>query len=418
MKPSLISAVTRQHDHPVGDPTLVLECPGADVGPLLGSGLVHAAETVGIRIGDGHAPMVLRLRVQAMRSCDVVVIGGGIAGVSAAARLAEQGASVVLVEAEATLAFHTTGRSAAQYLENYGNDEVRKLTLASKASLLPFSAPDRNSWSGVNARGGTQGPGRARQDACPTTEFLDGDQAREILPILRPEIAGALWEPDSKDIDVASYHQNFVQRFRCGWRSTHRRRCAHERTEGSWRVVAGEHTLAAPVVVNAAGAWGDRIGELAGAQPLGLHPLRRTIAIAAIPEHFDADEVRRWPITAFQPDDRSGMIGYCKPEPGGLLVSPADETPSEPCDAKPEEHDVALGLLTSQRSRPSRYVMSARRGLDCVPSPRIARPSVDTTRPSMASTGWSVKAATASTPLTPSPKPPQRISATQPGPIG
>jgi len=76
-----------------------------------------------------------------MRSCDVVVIGGGIAGVSAAARLAEQGASVVLVEAEATLAFHTTGRSAAQYLENYGNDEVRKLTLASKASLLPFLGP-------------------------------------------------------------------------------------------------------------------------------------------------------------------------------------------------------------------------------------------------------------------------------------
>ena len=191
-----------------------------------------------------------------------------------------------------------------------------------------------------------------------------------------------------------------------------------ERTGGSWRVAAGDHTLAAPVVVNAAGAWGDRIGELAGAQPLGLHPLRRTIAIAAIPEHFDADEVRRWPITAFQPDDRSGMIGYCKPEPGGLLVSPADETPSEPCDAKPEEHDVALGLHNSQRSRPSRYVTSARPGLASAPSPRIAHPSVASTRTLRASTGWSAKAVTAFTPPMPSPKPLRRTSAIQPGLIG
>ena len=119
-------------------------------------------------------------------------------------------------------------------------------------------------------------------------------------------------------------------------------------------------------------AWGDRIGELAGAQPLGLHPLRRTIAIAAIPEHFDVDEVRRWPITAFQPDDRSGMIGYCKPEPGGLLVSPADETPSEPCDAKPEEHDVALGLhnLAAFTTLEVRHVRSTWAGLRTFTSDR------------------------------------------------
>ena len=129
--------------------------------------------------------------------------------------------------------------------------------------------------------------------------------------------------------------------------------------------MAGDHTLHAPVVVNASGAWGDRVGALAGAQPLGLHPLRRTIAIAAIPEHFDADAVQRWPITAFQPDDGSAMVGYCKPEPGGLMVSPADETPSEPCDAKPEEIDVALGLhiLAEFTSLEVRHVRSTWAGL-------------------------------------------------------
>ena len=310
-----------------------------------------------------------------MRSCDVVVIGGGIAGVSAAARLTEQGASVVLVEAEATLAFHTTGRSAAQYLENYGNDEVRKLTLASKASLLPFLGPRPELMVGREPRvEALKAQVEHAKALVPTTEFLDGDQAREILPILRPEIAGALWEPDSKDIDVAGYHQSYVQRFRAAEGTIHTSAPVRslERTGGSWRVAAGDHTLAAPVVVNAAGAWGDRIGELAGAQPLGLHPLRRTIAIAAIPEHFDADEVRRWPITAFQPDDRSGMIGYCKPEPGGLLVSPADETPSEPCDAKPEEHDVALGLhnLAAFTTLEVRHVRSTWAGLRTFTSDR------------------------------------------------
>ena len=201
-------------------------------------------------------------------------------------------------------------------------------------------------------------------------------------------------------------------------RSTHRRRCAHLNAPrargGSW-----------PATTRSQRRWWST--------PQGLgRPDRRTCRRSAsrsasvAPHHCDRRDPRtlrrrRGPSLAdhaFQPDDRSGMIGYCKPEPGGLLVSPADETPSEPCDAKPEEHDVALGFTTSQRSRPSRYVTSARRGLACAPSPRIARPSVDSTRPSMASTGWSVKAATASIPLTPSPKPPQRISATQPGPIG
>ncbi|MEM8707309.1 MAG: FAD-binding oxidoreductase [Actinomycetota bacterium] len=319
-----------------------------------------------------------------MTSSDVVVIGGGIAGISAAARLAEQGAAVVLVEAEETLAFHTTGRSAAQYLENYGNDEVRKLTLTSKASLLPFLGPRPELMVGRESRvEALKAEVEHAKALVPTTEFLDGDQAREILPILRPEIAGALWEPDSKDIDVAGYHQSFVQRFRAagGRIVTSAPVRTLTRADGRWNVVAGDHTLDAPVVVNAAGAWGDRVGALAGAVPLGLHPLRRTIAIAAIPEHFDPVDVQRWPITAFQPDDGSAMVGYCKPEPGGLLVSPADETLSEPCDAKPEELDVALGLhnLSEYTTLDIRHVRSTWAGLRTFTSDRTPVSGFDPT---------------------------------------
>lgn len=310
-----------------------------------------------------------------MLSCDVVVIGGGIAGVSAAARLVEQGASAVLVEAEETLAYHTTGRSAAQYLENYGNDEVRKLTLASKESLLPFLGPRPELSVGRESRvDSLREAVEHAKKLVPTTEFLDGDQAREILPILRPDIAGALWEPDSKDIDVAGYHQMYVQRFRAaeGRIITSAPVRSLERAGGTWTVIAGEHHLQARVVVNAAGAWGDRVGAIAGAQPLGLHPLRRTVAIAAIPEHFATADVQRWPIVAFQPDDGGGMVGYCKPEPGGLLVSPADETPSEPCDAKPEELDVALGLhnLAEFTTLDVRHVRSTWAGLRTFTSDR------------------------------------------------
>ncbi|MEM9203558.1 MAG: FAD-binding oxidoreductase [Actinomycetota bacterium] len=321
-----------------------------------------------------------------MTSCDVVVIGGGIAGVSAGARLAEQGASVVLVEAEETLAFHTTGRSAAQYLENYGNDEVRKLTLASKPSLLAFLGPRPELKVGRASRvDALKAEVEHAKALVPSTEFLDGDQAREILPILRPDIAGAFYEPDSKDIDVAGYHQSFVQRLRAnaGEIVVAAPVRSLTRSNGTWQVTAGDHQIHAPVVVNAAGAWGDRIGALAGAEPLGLHPLRRTIAIAAIPDEFEPAEVQHWPITAFEPDEGGAMAGYCKPEPGGLLVSPADETLSEPCDAKPEELDVALGLhnLAAFTTLDVRHVRSTWAGLRTFTSDRTPvsgfDPSVD-----------------------------------------
>ena len=290
-----------------------------------------------------------------MATADVVVVGGGIAGVSVGYELARAGRSVTLLEAEPTLAYHTTGRSAAQYLETYGNDIVRRLTRASR----PFFAdPDPALVDGALWRhrpmlrvGRAADVDALRRDAettraqAPTASFLDGDEARRLFPPLRDDVAGALHEPDAMELDVAAIHQAFVRGLRGAGGTIHTsaRVTALDVAGGGWRVTAGTATVESAVVVNAAGAWGDALGRMAGTAPLGLHPLRRTVAIGAVPDNFAADEVDGWPLVAFTGQGGS-MEGYCKPEPGGLLVSPADETPSPPCDAKPEEIDVARAL--------------------------------------------------------------------------
>ncbi|MDC0359493.1 FAD-binding oxidoreductase [Acidimicrobiales bacterium] len=313
---------------------------------------------------------------------DVAIVGGGIAGVSSGAHLAEAGLSVVLLEAEATLAHHTTGRSAAQYLENYGNDTVRRLTLASRSYMEhPGEFADDSFLGsrpllkvGRSARiAELQADVEHAKELVPSTTFVDGDEARRILPILRNDIEGALYEPMSMDIDVAGLHQSYVRRLRAagGEIRPSSRVVGLVRAGDSWQISTGTQELSASIVVNAAGAWGDLVGAEAGAAPLGLHPLRRTIAIAAIPDGYDPADVARWPLTSFEPDS-GPMVGYCKPEPGGLMVSPADETPSAPCDAKPEELDVALGLanLAEFTTLDVRHVRSTWAGLRTFTSDR------------------------------------------------
>jgi len=313
---------------------------------------------------------------------DVAIVGGGIAGVSSGAHLAEAGLSVVLLEAEATLAHHTTGRSAAQYLENYGNDTVRRLTLASRSYMEhPGEFADDSFLGsrpllkvGRSARiAELQADVEHAKELVPSTTFVDGDEARRILPILRNDIEGALYEPMSMDIDVAGLHQSYVRRLRAagGEIRPSSRVVGLVRAGDSWQISTGTEELSASIVVNAAGAWGDLVGAEAGAAPLGLHPLRRTIAIAAIPDGYDPADVARWPLTSFEPDS-GPMVGYCKPEPGGLMVSPADETPSAPCDAKPEELDVALGLanLAEFTTLDVRHVRSTWAGLRTFTSDR------------------------------------------------
>jgi len=283
-----------------------------------------------------------------MSSADAVVIGGGIAGVSAAAGLASAGLTVTLVEMEPTLAFHTTGRSAAQYLKNYGNDVVRRLTIASAdffstAGPTPLWSPRSFLRVGDAVHAETlREEAAAALVLAPTTEFLDGDATRSLVPSLSHDVAGSLYEPDSMELDVAAIHQTYVTEMRSAGGTIRTASPVTRINPGTnWTVgLADGSTIETPVVVNAAGAWGDRVAALAGVNPVPLHPCRRTVAIVSVPDDIDVSD---WPLIAFE-DGTGGMDGYCKPEAGGLLVSPADETLSEPCDARAEEIDVARGL--------------------------------------------------------------------------
>jgi len=254
---------------------------------------------------------------------DVLVIGGGIAGVSIAFELAAH-ASVTLLEAEPELARHTTGRSAAIYAPSYGPPTVRELTTASGPLFGDGILTSHHSlWLALD----DDGVDHLRDiPADPITPR----RAVELCPVVKPPLAAAL-DTSAMDIDVMALHAHYVQGLRERGGVTHKNtRVTEMRRDGDGWVVNGIRT---DTVVNAAGAWADEVAELAGVPTVGLQPMRRTIALA----RADADPT--WPLVADVAD-----TFYFRPESGHLLISPADETPSEPCDAKPDDQDVAIAL--------------------------------------------------------------------------
>ena len=289
-----------------------------------------------------------------MRFCDVVVIGGGIAGVSAAYSLSGRGAAVVILERENSLTAHSTGRSAAQYLETYGGPLNQALSIASRDFLGGDAAGSADDallrhrpvlWVGEEVR---LGDVRRRYDETSGLsaglELLDASGARRYCPALDPAwVAGGLVEPDGYDIDVAGLHQAFLRGARANDARVVRSGAvvAMSRTGDVWEVQTEADSFAAPVVVDAAGAWADEVARIAGADPVGLTPLRRTVFTFAAPADVAGQaEVERWPLVV----DVGGGF-YFKPEgPSQLLGSPADETPDVPGDARAREIDVARGI--------------------------------------------------------------------------
>jgi D-arginine dehydrogenase len=254
---------------------------------------------------------------------DVVVVGGGIAGVSVAYELAGD-ADVVLVEAEPGLARHTTGRSAAIYAPSYGGPIVRELTRASGPLFGDgILTPHPTLWIAVD----DEGVDHVREIEA---EPLTPAKAVELCPRLRPPLAVSI-DHSAMDIDVMALHARYVRGLKeRGGRIRMDSPVTELRRDGEGWVVNGIRTA---TVVNAAGAWADRLAELAGVPTIGLRPMRRTIALA----HATVDPT--WPLVG----DAADRF-YFRPESGHLLISPADETPSEPCDAKPDDLDVALAI--------------------------------------------------------------------------
>ena len=279
-------------------------------------------------------------------TADVVVVGAGIAGASAAWAIAERGASVVVLEAEVTAGHHATGRSAALLTETYGSAPVIGLVRASRPFIEsppagfadhPLTAPRGVLWIG---RPGEPAD-RLRTDAAGWVaphEELDLDGARAHVPLLRDEACEvAVHEPGAVDIDVDGLHQGYLRALRRAGGSVHLGTpvTGIVRDGASWRVTTAAGDISCGTVVDAAGAWGDVVATMAGVEPLGLRPLRRTAFLFDQPD----EGARHWPLVI----DVENRF-YVKPDAGKLLGSLADETPSEPCDAKPEEIDVALAI--------------------------------------------------------------------------
>lgn len=291
--------------------------------------------------------------------CAALVIGGGIAGASAAyaltGRVGDKDGPVVVLERESAAGYHSSGRSVTLYLESYGNAVIRTLIKASRPFLS--GPPAGFAAHALLAPRGALMIARTDQSASLDAELAfarsTGVEAREVdkaealsrHPALDPDyLARAMFEPDSMDIDIHALHHGFLRGLAAagGRLVTDAEVERLERRRGLWRVDTRAGSFAAPVVLNAAGAWADAVAELAGVAPVGLVPKRRTVIC------FDPgpqDDVGAWPMVIDVDEEF-----YFKPDAGRILASPADETPVPPSDVQPEELDVALAVDRVERA--------------------------------------------------------------------
>jgi D-arginine dehydrogenase len=287
-------------------------------------------------------------------TADIVVVGGGIAGASVAYELAAT-RSVVLLETEAALARHSTARSAATYIPGHGAAPVRALIVASgprfarlaaELDAPPLLAPRAVLHVAVDAAGeaalAAELAEQAGEPGAPAA--VDPAEAVRRCPVLRPGAvrAAALVEA-AADLDAEALHQAYVSglRRRGGAVRTGAAVTAVQRRGSGWRVQAAGEEIDVAGVVDAAGAWADVVAALAQVPQIGLTPYRRTIALARVPDpaRLQGPDGHRLPMVV-----DGGERWYFKQEGDGLLVSPADETPVAPHDARPDELDVAAGL--------------------------------------------------------------------------
>jgi len=291
---------------------------------------------------------------------DVVVVGGGISGVSIGHELAARH-SVAVLDMEAALAYHTTGRSAAMYLQTYGGPTVQALTAASRELLDELAVLTPLAMLYIASSGRGAAIDTLYDDVrplVPDVVLLSGEEAACRQPLLRSDrVDRALLEPGAMAIDVHALHQHFVRglRQRGGSVAVRARVCSAERDSGVWTIgCADGRSWRARAVVDAAGAWADEVAALFGGAPIGLNPLRRTAFIV------DAPPTLAPPMVA----DIDGAY-YFKPDAGRLLCSPADETPQAPSDARPDELETARAIesINEVTTLRIRHVRSAWAGL-------------------------------------------------------
>lgn len=270
----------------------------------------------------------------AVRSYDIAIAGGGIAGASLAAELTPH-ARVLILEMEDRPGYHATGRSAAFWSETYGGPLIQPLTTASHEGLVPFLEPlgslhiaRREEAGRIEAfLAGFEGSG-VDLSACDPRERVAG---------LRDDWALGVWEPSCAYIDVGGLHQDFLARAKRADAVlvTGAELRSAVRLDGTWRIETAAGEFQADVLVNAAGAWADVVARHAGVPPVGIQPYRRTMV-----------QLRTQPVVPSGLPHVAHIGGsfYFKPEGDRLWLSPHDEIASDPCDAQPEEMDVAVAI--------------------------------------------------------------------------
>jgi D-arginine dehydrogenase len=279
-----------------------------------------------------------------MTTFDIIIIGAGIAGASIAARLAPL-KRICILEMEDRPGYHTTARSAAAYVPNYGSVPMIALTRASEKFFL--SPPEGFSDAPITSPRtcitiAPEGQDKEFDELVALgvgMEEISEAEARKRFPVLREGyVKRALYDPFTRDIDVDLLHRGFLRVAKSAGAEMSLNAPAEtiERARGMWKIKAGASMVTAPIIINAAGAWGDVVAERAGVRPVGLKPKRRSIGIVPAPEHkgFDA-----WPMI-----NDAAETWYAKPQSGKLMVSSADETDVEPHDAYADDMAIAVGI--------------------------------------------------------------------------
>lgn len=272
-----------------------------------------------------------------MDSADIMIIGGGIAGLSAAAALAAHG-RVIVLEAEDSLGVHSSGRSATFLHFGIGGQTVRALTAFSrKSEFADIATPTPALFianEGMRARL-TELQGEMSNHTT-TVRAVDEGEMRDLCPVLRfggDAVVAGVVDTAGLKLDADALLQGYARTVRGGGgKVVNGERAAAISRDGAWRVTTERgNVYSAPILIDAAGAWADQVAVLAGVMPLGLTPLRRTIIVV------DAEDCAGWPFVKTAVDEF-----YLLTSGGRVLASPVDEVPSEPGDAQPEEYDIAL----------------------------------------------------------------------------
>lgn len=284
---------------------------------------------------------------------DFAVIGAGIAGASVAYELSKFG-SVLVIEQESQAGYHATGRSAAMFVPAYGPAPIRALT---RASASFFAGPDDGFCDGplLSPRDILL---IAREDQAGSVDVffdemidahglsrLDHDSIVARQPLVRADyVAQAVLDSSGSDIDVNALHQGYLRGMKKtgGQIVTDAMVIACARRNGHWQIETRQGRFQAGIIVNAAGAWAEEIGALAGAEPISLVPKRRSALMVDLPDGLDAHEL---PMT-IDIDEQF----YIKPDAGQLMLSPANEDPMAPCDAQPDEMDIAICVDRIERA--------------------------------------------------------------------